>query len=337
MAVERLIERILRLYPADCHPSSAEPWSSPNGFSGAGLWRVTAPRGELCLRQWPARHPTPKRLEFIQAVLWHVVQEGFSLVPLPLETHHHHGYVWHNGHLWELTPWLPGEANYRRQPTRQKLRAAMTALAQFHRAASSFPLAEPGPLRSPGIAERTARLEHLLTGGLDQLHAAVADEDWPEAAGLARRLLPLARQVGPKLLPNLQAAGRLRVALQPCLRDIWHPHVLFEDDAVSGIVDFGAMRSDNVATDVARLLGSLAGDASEDWHFGLTAYQGVRPLSDDEMALVRAFDSSTVLLGGLQWLEWIYLDGHEFPCREAVIGRMEEFAKRLARLAQTVG
>src|SRR3990172_7351461 len=135
MAVDGKIERILRLYPERCWPRSVEPIAPPESFSGAGLWRVATEQGLLCLRRWPPKHPSQDRLEFIQAVLWHVDQEGFHQVPLPLETRHRHGYVWHEGHLWELTPWLPGVADYRQVPNAAKLHNALVALAEFHRAA----------------------------------------------------------------------------------------------------------------------------------------------------------------------------------------------------------
>jgi hypothetical protein len=34
----------------------------------------------------------------------------------------------HEGHLWELAPWLPGAADYEKSPRVEKLRAAMSAL-----------------------------------------------------------------------------------------------------------------------------------------------------------------------------------------------------------------
>ncbi len=103
-----------------------------------------------------------------------------------------------------------------------------------------------------------------------------------------------------------------------------------------GIIDFGSMRSENVAADVARLLGSLAGDQADDWRAGLAAYESVRRLSDDERSLVTAFDRSTVLLGGLQWLEWIYLEGRQFAQPDAVLLRVDELLSRLVTLSQAV-
>ena len=337
MAVDREIERMVRLWPDDCQPTAAEPVRSANSFSGAALWRLATPRGPLCLRRWPAEHPSPDRLQFIQAVLWHVDQEGFSQVPLPLETQHHHGFVRHAGHLWELAPWLAGEADYRLHPNPTRLENALHALARFHQAARTFPLPENGPIGSPGLADRVLRLQGLLGGRLKQLRKAVLEGARPDLAERGRRLVELAATVGPRLLPALEQAGNLDVTLEPCIRDVWHAHILFVGDEVSGIVDFGAMRPDNVAADVARLLGSLAGDDRADWHRGLAAYQTVRRLTSHEVSLVSAFDRSTVLMGGLQWLEWIYLDGRQFADAAAVLARVDEFVKRLERLSQTIG
>jgi Ser/Thr protein kinase RdoA (MazF antagonist) len=328
------IERVLRLFPDDCQSRGSEPtrWTGGLSFSGAQLWRIDAHRGPLCLRSWPAGSPSQQRLEFIQAVRWHVDQEGFHDIPVPLETRHHHGYVFHAGHLWELAPWLPGAADYYDHPSPARLEAAMIALARFHVAAATFPLPDTGPMASPGIAERSERLAALVGGGFEELRAAAGG--WPELAGRASELIALAVHATPKVVPILERAATCRVDLQPCIRDVWAANILFVGDQVSGVVDFGAMRAENVAADVARLLGSMAGDDPILWQRGLAAYGKLRPLSDDERQLVTAFDRSTVLMGGLQWLTWIYLEGREFANRAGVLGRIDQFGSRLATLAQ---
>ncbi|MEX2114598.1 MAG: phosphotransferase [Pirellulales bacterium] len=338
MAVDsRKLERVLRLYPDDCQPSTVEPLSETGGFSGARIWRLSTPRGMLCLRRWPPQHPDQQRLEFIQAVLWHVDQEGFHAVPLPVETQHRHGYVLFAGHLWELTRWLPGTADYRRRPSPAKLENALGALARFHRAAATFPLPETGPVVSPGIAERLARLRDLQAGHIDALRRATQDGAWPELATRGQRLIEFYVAAAPGVLAALEEATKLAVGLQPCVRDIWHAHVLFERDEVSGIVDFGSMRPENVAADVARLLGSLAGDERVDWQRGLAAYERYRRLTADEMRLVSVFDRSTVLMGGLQWLEWLFLEERVFTDPAGVLDRVDEFLARLGQLIRRGG
>ena len=89
-----------------------------------------------------------------------------------------------------------------------------------------------------------------------------------------------------------------------------------------------------MATDIARLLGSLARDQREDWETGLAAYQELRPLEAHERRLVHTFDESTVLLSGMNWLRWICLEQRRFEQPAEVIARLDEIVTRLAHLAQ---
>jgi Ser/Thr protein kinase RdoA (MazF antagonist) len=332
MTADRAIRPVLAHYPADCQPSSVEDLASAGGFSGARLWRLETPRGQLCLRRWPREHPTVERLQFIQAVLWHVRQEGFALAPVPLETTAHAGFVRHDAHLWELTPWMPGRADYATAPSDDRLRAAVRALARFHVAADTFPLPDRGPGPAPGLVERLAKARELESGGLDRLRRAVTTQRRLELDDLAIRLLELAPVALRRVLPLLARGIDARVPLQPCIRDIWHDHVLFEGDEVSGIVDFGALRAECVAADLARLLGSLACADTLAWQVGLAAYSAVRRLSPAEAQLVRAYDESGVLLAGMNWLTWVYVERREFSDWAAVADRIDANLSRLAQL-----
>jgi homoserine kinase type II len=324
---------VLDAYRPAYLPKDCQVWGTAGGFSGALVWRLDTAAGEFCLRRWPVEHPDFKRLTWIHAVLRHVFAQGFRQVAVPVLTQLGASWVDHRGHLWELSPWLPGVADYRSAPSPNKLAAAMRALARFHRAAESFVqagTAATGP--SPGIATRQERLRHWQRGGLAKLRAAITPGDWPELADCAQGLCGLFCNAAPAVETTLAGLPQLQVPLQPCLRDIWHEHVLFVGDQVTGLIDYGAMRIETVATDVARLLGSLVADDAADWQAGLVAYQSVRPLSNDEQRLVRAFDAANVLLGGLEWLDWIYLQGRVFADRHAVEDRIDEFLLRLGRL-----
>jgi Ser/Thr protein kinase RdoA (MazF antagonist) len=336
MSVDPQIAPVLAAYPADLEPQFVEFLNGSGGFSGAQLWRLETARGPACLRRWPKEHPQPDRLEFIQAVLWHVDQEGFHLAPVPYETHQHAGYVRHDGHLWELTPWMPGAADYHCLPCPVKLQAAMTALAKFHLAAATFPLPDTHRQHSPGICERYERLRSLADGGAKQIAENIHTGDWPELVPRAHRLCELFQVVAPRLCQSVHAATLHEVELQPCIRDVWHDHVLFQGSEVSGLIDFGAMRPENVAADIARLLGSLVHDDLVGWHFGLCAYQKLKRLTEAEQLLVTAFDRTTVLMSGIQWLDWIYCQNRHFEDRAAVLSRVDEITTRLAFLAATM-
>ena len=324
---------VLQEYPADCQPMSVEFLASAGGFSGARLWRLSTPRGMLCLRRWPVEHPAPERLEFIQAVLWHVHQEGFVKAPLPLETRSYRGYVSHAGHLWEIAPWLPGRPDFCRAPTLPRLRTALATLAEFHQAAASFPLPEPPTTPSPGIGERRQQLAALVSSGFEALRCAMTGRDNPFRAS-ALRILEFATRGAGNVQTALERALHAAVPLAPCMRDIWHENVLFDGETVTGLIDFGSLRAENVAADVARLLGSMAEDDPRRWREGLAAYESVRPLSSTEAQLVSVFDASGVLLGGINWLSWLYLEGRTFERPAAVQQRLDYFCRRLPRVMQ---
>ena len=120
------------------------------------------------------------------------------------------------------------------------------------------------------------------------------------------RLVPLA-------IARLAPLADVPLPLQPCIRDVWHDHVLFDGDTVTGLVDFGAMQIDTPATDVARLLGSLVGDDANGWQEGLTAYSAVRPLTEQESLAVVALDTAGTILAVCNWIRWIYVERRQFP------------------------
>jgi homoserine kinase type II len=345
------MNRLLAFYPEDCRPQRLEDLGGAGGFSGAAFWRLTTPRGLLCLRRWPSQaDPSdPKwsqRLGFIHAVLEHVARRGFSLVPIPIRTRQGNSHLQLDDFSWELSPWLAGHADYLPLRRPEKLRAAMTALAEFHRAAADFGIRgiDCRPAASPGVRARRHRIEQLRAGGLQAIATAVdaaprpapgcVPQEWIALVELARRLLPLYSQAEEPVLRQLVAAEPIEVPMQPCIRDIWHDHVLFEGDRVSGLIDFGAMRVDNVACDAARLLGSLADDDAGVWQEGLAAYLATRPLSRDEQNLVGVFDRSTTLLAGMNWLEWIFLQRRTFAEPPAVIARLGRIVSRMERLTK---
>ena len=324
---------VLAQYPGEFRPDQVQPLGTAGGFSGALFWRVTAREGPLCLRRWPLEYPSEEGLSFVHAVLRHVVGQGFNLVPVPLADRQGRTFVRHAGHLWELTPWMPGRADFREDPQPLRLRAAMATLGQFHQAAATFPGCEPRRGPSPGIAQRLGMVSRFAQGELEELCRHLAVRPWLEIHDRAWHLMTLARVALDPVRELLDRAGHLEVPLQPCIRDVWHDHVLFSGDRVTGLIDFGAMRVESVAADVARLLGSMAGDDETLWHVGLDAYNAVRPLTDDERALVNPSDQSGVLLAAINWVDWLYREHRQFPDQAAVARRMDEVLSRLQTLA----
>jgi homoserine kinase type II len=324
---------LLARYPSHIQPlSELKPQGNAGGFSGARLWRFQAQPGDLVLRSWPPHGPARAQLENIHRWLFLTSETG--LTPVPVRDKSARSIQEFEGTLWEITPWLPGRPDSANPPSPARLHAAFAALAALHsRWAVQIDLN-----CSPGLALRCHAVEALIRGGFDVIEAALASQ--PPSSGLvfsARQWLALARSVAPTLHDALRKASRSILNLQPCLRDARPEHFLFEQDRLSGIIDFGAMGVDCVAGDLARLIGDWLDGDSDARARALTAYEQIRPLEPVESSLIRVFESSADLLIGERWLHWHLLEGRRFDDPDAVSKGLDRGLRRLERLALSLG
>jgi len=318
---------ILAAWCDDVAETTFEPHVTSSGLSGAVIWRVTHASQTFCLRRWPREHPGPEKLSDVHHLLRHVQQQGIDFVPVPLVTSQGRSFLVFDEHLWELSPWLPGEAYHRGPPNPAMQLAAMRCLARFHQAAQSHPGATTGP--APGLLSRRETLRELRAGGLQNLRQAVLAKPASEWGAIAGKLLGEIKRALPTVLRRLESSADVVLPLQWCLRDVKRDHVLFEGERVSGLIDFGATAIDSVAGDIARLAGSLAGDARDQWPPLIDAYHLCRPLSAEERRVIELFDAGGTLAAASNWLRWLLIDGREFPHVRAVQNQLEGLHARL--------
>lgn len=327
MAAELSITPILEQFPGLGPIRQAHPLANAGGFSGSMLWRVEREAGDLCLRRWPREHPTEEGLVLIHGVLLELGKRGLGCLPVPRSSRDCKTFVSHAGNFWELAPWLPGKADFREHPSRSRLANVVETLARIHLVteATSPPLVDV----CPTLLSRREQLHRLASGGADQLATAVERHGDSQLQSRGRRLLSHLHRRVAAAAAALESVRGTPVPLFPVIRDLWHDHVLFSGDLVTGIVDFGALRVDSVACDLSRLLGSLVGNDREAWEFARCAYHAVRPLSADEWKLASALDEANVILAGLNWLEWICVQGRVFENQAAIQARLDEMLVRL--------
>jgi len=92
--------------------------------------------------------------------------------------------------------------------------------------------------------------------------------------------------------------------------------VLFKNDEVSGIVDFDAVRSDTVATDLARWVGSFAESGVSPellWDAAINGYASVREISPCEQRLSGAIEQASWYIHLANWVTWIADESQNFP------------------------
>jgi Ser/Thr protein kinase RdoA (MazF antagonist) len=323
-----LLRRILEHYHLNPDSARIVSLGTTAGFSGADVWRAESADGAVCIRAAPTNENDRKRLVQIHQWMQVARDQALTFIPAIISQKDGSRFLELAGRLWEVQTWLPGRADFCRLPCRERLEAACTALARLHRAWEQL---EPRVSQAPcsAIDQRLRRLSdwrRLIESGWTPRFALGPEDGVDRWSRAAWNLLPdPMNRVERYLLP--WAARRFFV--QPCHGDIWHDHVLFEDNTVSGIVDFATARIDHVAVDLARLLGSLVGDDQEKRDEGISAYRAMRSLSDDEIGLMDILDRTGTVLGIANWLTRLYHDGRVYRNRDAVANRLRDLVLRV--------
>ena len=308
---------------------------APRGFSGAVLRRVETTAGAFALRRWPsggAGLPVARIRELHRWLAW-LAEQGVAIVAVPLQSNDGSTIVERRGMIWQLEPWLQGTADFHSHPTDERLRSAFTALARLHLASDRYAPTDDGGAwfwrgsgRPDAVSERLAKLPRTTIVPMDVPSPLVAD---PQRRAVVGRMSSAIAVLAPRIAADLSRFMDVRVPLQPCLRDVWHDHVLFTGDEVTGIIDPSAAKTENVASDLSRLLGSFLGDSFDRWEIALAAYAAIRPLSADERRLIPLLDRSGVVLSACHWLQRLHMTEVDNQEQERVMS----IAERLSSLA----
>ena len=324
-AVDRPPQEVLDSYSARFSSAVWDPLANAGGFSGARLWRTVVDGRAYVLRAWPRGRMSGDRLRLIHALMEKAHYHGLAYVPVPELTAASCSWVECREHFWDLTNWLPGKADFRDNPTDVRLIEAVRAVARIHGVWSQAE-SRNGPC--PAVERRLAAIHdwsELRASGWRPVWSSTGDPV-QECAQQLWDLLPLRLPAATAELCRWQ--DRV-VPLQACLCDVWHDHILYEGDTVSGVIDYGQVKLDCVAVDLARLLGSMVPSAPERRHGALWIYAQMRPLPAAADDLVGLLDETGVIIGAMNWLRWLYLEGRRYPETAAVVRRMAELARRL--------
>lgn len=335
------VRNILRHYPDPYGRLICPAEAIREGFSAAKVWRLETTCGMFCLRAMDADNVNLRRLAGLHRLLRFVRDVGITEVSVPVVSGRGKTFVAEAGRVWQLEPWMPGGVATSNNVSVGQIHSAMQCLARWHLAAARFqPTGDElewffvrSGGTSPGLQERLNLVREWSAKKCARIRTNLAADDWREFAAAGTHILRLFEQLKPDLERLLQQFAQRTVPMQPCWRDIWRGNVLFTGDDVSGLIDAHSCRSDCVATDIARLAGSLLAGDGPDWQIALKAYEKIRPLSLDEQALIPVFDRSAGLLNGLTWLEWRYERRRIFVDRDRAMERLDEIVRRMERLA----
>ena len=329
-------QRVLERYGERFAHGQVVSLGGAGGFSGSRFWRVTTIGQEFALRRHP-REVDPEQVEFGHQLIRQVAADGSLPVPIPQADLSGESIHRQSGFCYELTIWLPGKPLPAAQWTEASITTALSTLARVHLLFERAPRREGGVGMAvpPAIIRRWEVLRKLLERDHLRLRLIIDGRHGPAIRDAALRIAPGLERWKSRLEHGLRTAERLTFPIQPCLRDVWSDNFLFtSSDAISGLLDFAGAGWDSVATDVARLLGSLLADHPRAWPVGLQAYEAIRPLSAAERDLALLLDQANAVLSGWNWIRWLF-EEDRFPAESmpAVLSRLEHFARRVEQLS----
>ncbi|MGZ0167064.1 MAG: phosphotransferase enzyme family protein [Planctomycetales bacterium] len=333
--------RVLRQhFPHVAQWSGCRIESVSGGFSGAGVFKVETANTGYCLRRWPVAQTSAARVLAVHQLLALAQDRGVSIVPVSLKSNSGTTLAEVNGEWWQLEPWMPGVADFLAEPSDERLESAMTQLARFHNAVRDWvPAGGVGQWFQPRSNKACPTITHRIrmidgyASSITDFNEALAQESDTRFRDAGVRIALLFRSAHSEVKQELIAVESLPVPLQPCIRDLWHDHLLFQGDELSGIVDFGAMATDSITCDLSRLLGSLFGDDSAAWQRGIGYYESVRTMTEAEHRLLRSLDRSSILLSGMTWLKRRYVLRNTPADISRVCDRLDAILVRLSSLA----
>ena len=327
---------------------------SSGGFSGAAVYRVMSDdQRQFAIRCTPADSALPReRLQALHLLLAGLQNAGLRTVAVPLP-HRLQSLVWlpdHrtdnpaftpfsqtvlqlHGNLWQVEPWLPGEA-ISHFPNPAELQSALQELWKFHQCAAAEVQREPNNdwfsvavQHSPGILRRRGIARELSGGLLTEFRRRFSDDADLRFRELALRVCAVLEHWLPWISTRLEAVAGCTFRLQPVIRDLWSAHILFTDDDVSGLIDLSSMATDHVCYDVSRLFRSWFGASQDNLRNAIAEFENLRPLDSSERLLLQAVDAATVLLSPVTWLRRRFTTGMCSPVDTSIIARLTELTR----------
>jgi thiamine kinase-like enzyme len=305
--------------------SSWTALGNAGGFSGAQIWRGEIAGGDrYCLRAWPSGKMTEERLPIIHQAM--AALGSLTFVPDLVRTTKGVTWVSSGENLWEITDWMPGKSDFHANQNNARLFAAMRALAMMHeKLKPTREVVAPAPAVKRILRALRNWRELLQSGWKPNFKLP---QPGP-ITGFARRAWKAISSNTYSIEFTLMDWETRPLPVQLCLCDVWHDHILFEGDAVTGVIDYGAVKPDCVAVDLARLLGSMIPDQPERMHDALSVYSAIHPVPSEVLKLTAVLDHAGSTIGLTNWLRWLYLDTRNYSESASVAKRMQALLKRV--------
>ncbi len=310
------------------------------GLSNSRVWRLDTRFGPMCLKAWPNTVTSAERLDEIHRHVQLLIDSGLAFIPRVLRASGGETSFDAGGYLWEVTDWMQGEPDLSENVPRERRRAAAEAVAEVHHC---WRTGRCEKQTSPGLIQRIDKLSEAS----QQLAVFRQNSDSisPQSRDLAHRTFSQIAIRADRLLQRLETL-KYPINTHFVVRDLHSEHVLFTEDVVSGLIDFGAARIDEPTLDLVRLFSSQSPTSREQRYESLKFYcdhanrlrLGIIGGEQDGLAFdfdrmkqrFDCLDETSTLLAAFQWFQWLCVEGRAFAVRsEKLQSRWEKLLVRL--------
>lgn len=257
----------LETFPAEIRQAK---WTvvTTSGFSGATIWRSDS---GLSAKRWPA-WVSAERLQAIHAAQRELAPLDF--VPRLIPDRFGQTGIDRDGFRMDVSTWCAGQPN----PgiwTLPAIDAAVQAIVGSHRLWQGTMAAD----RPPSVVGRRLSL--------------LAEYESRSNAGHPPIVAEIEAAIGPH---RFEASRRLRQfrnhasITQTIWSDLHREHVLFDQDRITGLIDFGAVREDHPGCDLVRLF-----DDEPSLMIALDCYEKYRPNVIDRQLTIALAETAAVV------------------------------------------
>ncbi|WP_197169038.1 phosphotransferase [Novipirellula galeiformis] len=322
------------------------------GMSGAALFRVTVTgQKRYALKRYPIG-TSLLRVDEIHRVMTHSRRNGCEFVPAILAPRDHRGSAieagasvwelvrWVGGRVWQEPPALLGtwsvptpESELVHQERLHRMSLGASAIARFHRSVATLGTQyQPAPCllaRRKRLTELAAIMNQVVSADRRQIENLRLRHSLEIAVG---RLDVDWKQAKTKIESELASLAETRFATQFVLRDVHCDHIFFSDlpavegestqTAVTGIIDFDAVRVDAPASDLARWIsGFLAQctDVHTAWQSVLAGYRVESSLDEQQQVLAERLVRASAWINLGNWATWLLLEHQTFSYDDELI------------------
>lgn len=275
------------------------------GLSKAIVYRIETLAGRYAMKRWPVTMQRD-RVQEIHRFQDHLAQAEKSVTPSLVKWSNGDTLLEADGVCWEIADWKLGspirnlgEAND------EQIRQCADALASLHLQSERYATQEA--MISPGIKQRCDGMLSAIQPPTDKRRKfldSISAHNKYLAASVLHDIYLRAMCIIPSVLEPVQRLSATPVKCFWIMRDVWRQNILYRENRLSGILDFGASRIDWPGLDLVRAFGTLMFESDPRWSIAISHYLDRR--SDDSLAFVdiRAIHRASVALSALQWLDW---------------------------------